>query len=275
LSVSQAKWKVEHLDHVDSTNTWLVQRARDGAAEGLAVYADFQSAGRGRLERTWVAPANSSLLCSVLLRPPCDAPATQLIVQSAALAMCDALEELTATRPRLKWPNDILYGEAKVAGLLAEAVDDKVVVGLGLNLTDVDPSFDMATTVLAATGEPLEPARVLRSYLDALARRRDSIESPEGRAQVREDYLAALSTLGRDVRASLFTGDVCGRAVGVDESGALLVDTGDDVRVITAGDVVHLRSNRAEGIGGTERNETFQHTDRDHDASDGRGEEQG
>jgi BirA family biotin operon repressor/biotin-[acetyl-CoA-carboxylase] ligase len=243
--VSQVKWNVEHLDHVDSTNTWLAARARDGADEGLAVYCDFQSAGRGRRDRVWIAPAGSSLLCSVLLAPPVFLKAPQLFIVAAALSVCDALEQLTHVRATLKWPNDVLFGDLKVAGLLAEVIPSetasKVVIGLGLNLIDVDPAFESATSVLSATGVALAPTQVLQVYLDELGRRRELISTEEGLATMRQQYVAALSTIGCRVRVDLVDGQVRGRAVGVDETGALRVDTGSEVRTFTAGDVVHVR----------------------------------
>lgn len=244
------KWNVEHLDHVDSTNTWLAARARDGALEGRAVYCDFQSAGRGRRDRVWIAPAGSSLLCSVLLDPPVFLRAPQLFIVAAALSVCDALEQLTDVRPTLKWPNDVLYGDLKVAGLLAEVIPtetaSKVVIGLGVNLTDVDPAFESATSVLAATGAALAPSQVLRVYLDELGQRRELMSTEEGLTTLGQQYVAALSTIGRQVRVELVDGQVRGRAVGVDETGALRVDTGSDVRTFTAGDVVHVRGEEEE-----------------------------
>ena len=198
------------------------------------------------MDRVWHAPAGSSLLCSVLLAPPPREVAPQWVVIAAALAASDALEGLGAPRPTLKWPNDVLYGERKVAGLLAEVVTGaagaaQVVVGLGLNLTDVDPSFESATTVLAATDVALAPSTVLDAYLDALEGRRRQLEGLEGRGALRQRYLDDLSTLGRDVRVELAHGVVRGRAVGVDEDGALVIEDGDRRRVFAAGDVVHLR----------------------------------
>ncbi|MDE3030435.1 MAG: biotin--[acetyl-CoA-carboxylase] ligase [Acidobacteriota bacterium] len=239
-------WDIEHLEHVDSTNAWMARQARGGATGPRAVYCDYQSEGRGRMDRVWHAPAGSSLLCSVLVASPPLAVAPQWVVIAAALAVADALEGLGAPRPVLKWPNDVLYGERKVAGLLAEFVTgaartDQVVVGLGLNLTDVDPSFDSATTVLAATAVALEPVSVLEAYLDALESRQRLLAHVEGRGALRQSYLEDLSTLGRGVRVELADGVVRGRAVGVDEDGALVVEEGDRRRVFAAGDVVHLR----------------------------------
>lgn len=234
-------WHVEHLEEVDSTNSWLARRAREGAREGEVVFADFQSAGRGRLEREWIAPTGSSLLCSVLLEPLADSDNPQWFVVAAAISMCEALGRLSGSRPRLKWPNDLLYGEEKVSGLLAEVVGTQIVVGLGVNLTAVDPAYPAATTVLDASGVALAPRDALDAYLEALAQRRELLDAPAGRVKLHEEFVANLSTLGRSVRAELSNEVVRGRAVGVDEAGALLIDTGSDVRAVTAGDVVHLR----------------------------------
>lgn len=243
--MSQVKWQVEHLEEVDSTNTWLGVRAREGAPAGLVVYSDYQSAGRGRLDRDWRAAPGTSLLCSALLELPASNTPPQWLIVAAALSLCDALDELTHHRPSLKWPNDVLFGEHKVAGLLADVVTTKsttmVVVGLGLNLIDVDPTLVSATTVLAHTGRSLAPAQVLHRYLHALAVRRTAMDEPEGLEALGLEYRRALGTLGRRVRVELAREHVHGHAVGVDGEGALLVDTGEGVRAFRAGDVVHVR----------------------------------
>lgn len=236
---------MQHLERVESTNTWLGLRAREGAGEGTVVYCDFQSAGRGRLDRRWSAEEGSALLCSALLAPP--AAALSWTIVAAALAIADALAQLTDVRPDLKWPNDVLYADLKVAGLLAEVIDadpTAVVVGLGLNLTGVDPALATATTVLEATGEHLAPPRVLRVYLDRLGERRALMETTEGLATLRRDYVEALSTLDRPVSVVLGGSSVHGHAVGIDDRGALLVRVGNEVRAFHAGDVVHLRGAR-------------------------------
>ncbi len=242
------QWNVEHLDHVDSTNTWLARQAREGADGRRAVYCDYQSDGRGRLDRAWHAPARSSLLCSALLSPPPTTVAPQWIVIAAALAACDALHALSGVRPSLKWPNDVLYAEQKVGGLLAELVTPAaparrpvVVVGLGLNLSAVDPDFVTATTVRAATGVALEPVAILSAYLEALDERRPLLDVVAGRRTLRAQYLADLSTIDRDVRVELVGEVVRGRAVGIDEDAALIVDVGGERRSFAAGDVVHVR----------------------------------
>src|SRR5438876_4697526 len=127
------EWEVRRFAELDSTNRRVLDEARAGAAEGLVVVADHQTAGRGRLGRTWVAPPGSSLLVSVLFRPG-SLEAGHLLTTAVALAACDACERVAGVAPDLKWPNDLLVGNLKLGGILAEADGAAVVVGLGLNV---------------------------------------------------------------------------------------------------------------------------------------------
>jgi BirA family biotin operon repressor/biotin-[acetyl-CoA-carboxylase] ligase len=239
-------WRVEHFEEIDSTNSYLKQRAVEGCPEGLVALADFQTAGRGRLDRTWASPPRSSLLCSVVLRPRLDADELQLVVAAVALATRHALERLSGLRAQLKWPNDLIVGDRKLGGLLAEIVVTPegydVVVGLGLNLTYEGPEQVKATSVRAETGVTLVPRGALDIVLEELDPRREQLEHPEGRAALRRDYERALATIGKDVRIEQHDGAVEGRARGVDDAGRLLVDAGGEIRAFGVGDVVHLRA---------------------------------
>lgn len=239
--MTELTWDVEHLETVDSTNSWLAQRARDGARARTVVFADFQSAGRGRRDRQWVAPRGSSLLCSVLLDGRESRGAIQLLVIAAALSLVQALGELTSVRPSLKWPNDVMYEEFKVAGLLGEVVGDYVVVGLGLNLESVDPAFPSGTCVREVTGAELSAPQVLEKYLSALSGRLELLYSDGGVSRVREEFVNNLSTMGRSVKVELTNEVLRGRVVDVDDTGALVIKTKEEMRVVSAGDVVHLR----------------------------------
>ncbi len=133
------RWTVERFASVDSTNRWLLDAARDGAAAGLVAVADHQDAGRGRRGRTWESAPGDSLLVSVLLRPHAAVDRVHVVTIAAALALADALARVVGLVADLKWPNDLLVGERKLAGLLAEAdvVGGDVqalVVGAGCNL---------------------------------------------------------------------------------------------------------------------------------------------
>lgn len=238
-------WRIEHFREIESTNSWLVNEAVNGAPEGTVAYADFQSAGRGRLDRRWVSPPGASLLCSILLRAPVKVDQLHLVVAAVALSARAALVRLSGVRPSLKWPNDLLVGEAKLAGLLGEVVVTgdglALVVGIGINLTDAGPIDVRATSVLDASGVTITPRALLDILLEELEQRRILLESPQGRELLRQEYERALATLGQLVRIERVDGVLFGVARGIDVSGQLLVDVDGVVTTFNAGDVVHVR----------------------------------
>ncbi|HUY43166.1 MAG TPA: biotin--[acetyl-CoA-carboxylase] ligase [Acidimicrobiales bacterium] len=238
-------WRVEEFDEIDSTNTWLAEQARAGASEGLVARADYQRAGRGRLGRAWESSSGTSLLCSILLRPRLAREDLALAVAAVALSAREALAELAGLTSTLKWPNDLQVGERKLGGVLAEIVngDDgaAIVVGVGINLTAPGPASLQATCVLHETGEALLARDVLESLLAGLAKRRGRLDDLGGRASLRDEWRAALSTIGHMVRVVQTRGEIEGRALDIDEHGALVVDVAGERRVLHVGDVVHLR----------------------------------
>jgi BirA family biotin operon repressor/biotin-[acetyl-CoA-carboxylase] ligase len=243
--VSPIVWRVEHFDEIDSTNTYLKEQVGEEEAEGLVALADFQSSGRGRLDREWVSPPRASLLCSILLRPRLDASQLQLVVAAVALATRTALERLCGLRPQVKWPNDLVVGENKLAGLLAEVVETSsgfaVVVGLGVNLTYEGPEGVRATSVRSETGVTIVARALLDIVLEEIEPRRAQLDSNEGRATLRGEYTRALATLGHSVRVEQHNASLVGVARGVDDAGQLLVEVDGVVRTFGVGDVVHVR----------------------------------
>jgi len=246
------RWHAE----IDSTNRALLDLARSGAPEGVVVAADHQTAGRGRLGRTWTAPPGSSLLVSVLLRPRLAADRVHLVTAAVALAAADACADVAGFRPGLKWPNDLVAtapggGERKLAGILAEADVDEagvrfVVAGLGLNVDWTGrPPADVAATAVAArqvAGREVERLALLVRLLQALEGHYARLARPDGEAAVADAYRHRCSTLGRRVGVELAEGGVTGRAVDLTGAGHLVVEDDDGTRrTVTAGDVVHLR----------------------------------
>lgn len=246
---------VRRVAETGSTNTDLLALARDGAPEGVVLVADHQTAGRGRLGRTWQAPPGSSLLVSVLLRPTLPPARAHLVTVAAGLAATDAVAAVAGVRPSLKWPNDLVVetgdGTRKLAGLLAEAVVDggvvaAVVVGMGMNVRWPEPLPDdlaaLATTVGRLAGRDVTVDDVLAAYLDALDRRYRALLASDGAAATAAAHRAACSTLGRRVRADLGHEVVDGAAADVDDDGHLVLALDDGTRrTVAAGDVVHLR----------------------------------
>jgi BirA family biotin operon repressor/biotin-[acetyl-CoA-carboxylase] ligase len=224
------------VDTTESTNADVAAAARDGAAEGLVVAAEFQHGGRGRLSRTWVSPARAGLTFSVLLRPPQLSGWVPLL---AGVALVRALRERGGVEATVKWPNDVLVEDRKLAGILCEHVaPDAVVVGVGLNVTTHAEELPgpPATSLLIERGVTdravLLPA-ILRSLAGAYAGwRADPQALPPA-------YRSVSSTFGRPVRLSLPDGStVEGVADGLDDDGRIVVNG----MAYGAGDVVHLRA---------------------------------
>ena len=237
-------WRVEHVAEVDSTNRWLVDQAKSGASEGHVIFADYQTAGRGRLDRQWVAPARSALLCSLLLRPELDTDQLALVVGAVALSARAALVRLCGLRPTIKWPNDLLVGEQKLAGLLAEVVtsDDGtvIVVGIGINLT-ASPADVPSTDVLKETGITLSPRGLLDILLEDLEWRYAQLHTQDGRATVHQEYESALVTVGQRVRVERTHDVLEGEVLGIDACGHLIVNVDGVEMFFSTGDVVHVR----------------------------------
>jgi BirA family biotin operon repressor/biotin-[acetyl-CoA-carboxylase] ligase len=240
---------VELVDEIDSTNAELLRRAAGAAPEGLVLVARHQSAGRGRRDRAWEAPAGASLLVSVLLRPTLVAEDLHLVTFAAGLAALDACAAEGDVGASLKWPNDVVVdspdGAAKLAGLLAESVIESgrvaaLVVGMGLNVnwSSAVPGGGVALNQLL--GRPVDGDEVLDRWVAAFGERYATLATSAGRERVRADHRAACSTIGRQVRVEGTDRTVVGVAAAVDDAGHLVV-VGEERWVFTVGDVVHVR----------------------------------
>ncbi|CAA9240297.1 MAG: Biotin--protein ligase(EC (EC (EC [uncultured Acidimicrobiales bacterium] len=220
------RWDVHRFAEIDSTNTWLTAQARAGAPEGMVAVADVQTAGRGRLGRTWEAPPGANVLCSVLLRPD---RVSHLVVACVSLAALDACRGAAGVEAGLKWPNDVMVGDEKLAGVLAEVTDEAVVVGIGINVAWAPPGA-------ARLGPDVRRDDVLERLLEGIARWYDA-----GWDEIAKGYRDACTTLDRAVRVEMVDETFTGVAADVTAEGHLLVDVGVCIREVTAADVVHLR----------------------------------
>jgi BirA family transcriptional regulator, biotin operon repressor / biotin---[acetyl-CoA-carboxylase] ligase len=234
-----------------STNEDLIAAAKAGAPEGAVLAAERQTRGRGRLGRSWLSEPGGALTFSVLLRP-------QAVPQAArgwlplltGVAVVAGIRAQTGLDLGLKWPNDVLAGNAKVAGILAEQSGDAVVVGTGLNVAGSPAGLPAGLPATSLTD--LGAASVNRSALLAAILRelehwylRWAMARPAGdpvSSGLRAEYLRRCSTIGRDVQVELPGGAiVSGRACDVDGTGRLLVAGDDGVQPVSSGDVVHVR----------------------------------
>lgn len=231
---------IEVLEQCPSTNTELVLRARDGSLPDFSVVVTTnQTAGKGRLGRTWTAPPGKTIAVSVLLTAPLH-DRLGWVPLIAGLGMTRAVRSLvTEHRVTLKWPNDVQVDGLKISGLLGELVPGVgVVMGAGLNLTmeeaELPTPISTSLTLLGADAHDLVD-RALAAYLGEFKALYDGLR---GGTDLRAQVEAECSTIGRSVRVELPDGDdLYGTATGLDAGGRLIVDG----RAVAAGDVTHLR----------------------------------
>ncbi|MFI6770342.1 biotin--[acetyl-CoA-carboxylase] ligase [Streptomyces sp. NPDC050355] len=235
-----------------STNTDLAERAAGGAAEGAILVAEEQSAGRGRLDRTWSAPPRSGLFFSVYLTPRVPVERWGWLPLLAGVATATALSRTAGVDTALKWPNDLLVAvdgaERKAGGILAERAADGVVVGIGLNVTLTADELPVpgAGSLALAGARTTDRDPLLRAVLRSLDHWYGEWQTANGdpaASRLQEAYAAGCATLGRTVRAELPGGtEIVGEAVAIDGDGRLVLATADGVQQpVGAGDIIHLR----------------------------------
>src|SRR5437899_706635 len=249
-------WReIEVVQSTGSTNADLLARALRGEPEGAVLAAEEQRAGRGRMGRTWTSPPRAALTFSVLLKPAVPPARRGWLPLLTGVAVAAAVTEVTGVETSLKWPNDVLAGDgdAKLAGILAEAAGDAVVVGIGLNVSTEPAEFPAprpgalpATSLRAAGATALDREELLLATLEGFERWYRAWQQAGGdpdRSGLRPGYTRLSATIGRTVRAELPGGQVLsGPAVGVDSDGRLLVRVSPVSEIaVAAGDVVHLR----------------------------------
>ena len=241
--------RLDVVETTGSTNADLLARHSAGEdIDGAVLIAEHQSAGRGRNGRAWSTPPRSQIALSVGIAAR-DVPTTAWgwVPLLTGVAVVDAVRATTGVDANLKWPNDILVGEGKLAGILAEvaAPDPVIVVGLGLNvtLTAEEAPDPRATSLLMLGSTMLDRSALLGAVLAELTARIDRWRSAGGPdTTLVADYRRRSVTLGTRVRA-LLPGDreIIGVAADLDVSGQLSIDTGAQTVTVSAGDITHLR----------------------------------
>jgi len=255
LTGGGSRWsEVIVVDAAPSTNAELKDRSRTDRRDGLVLVAEHQTAGRGRLDRTWLAPPRAGITMSVLVRPV-DVPVGRWpwIPLLAGLAVAAAVRQVAEVSASLKWPNDVMVEDRKLGGLLVERLDGgsagsraAAVIGIGLNVTTsrAELPTPQATSLALESATTTDRSTLVKAILRRLDGLVTQWEHGAGvpTADLRVAYTSACSTIGQPVRVELpGQRTVEGVAAGVDENGRLLVDTGSEVRAFGAGDVMHLR----------------------------------
>jgi BirA family biotin operon repressor/biotin-[acetyl-CoA-carboxylase] ligase len=244
---SRATGDVRHiaLETVGSTNAEALARARAGERGPLWITAEAQTNGRGRSGRTWVSPPGN-LYATLLLSEPCaPAQAPQLAFVSG-LALHDAVSQCTsalAQKLALKWPNDLLLGGAKLAGILIESESAPVVsvaIGIGVNCASHPEDTSYAATDLRGAGANVTPEALFDALTPAMQDRLAQWRRGDGFAQVRADWLSLAAGLNEQISVRLPDRELSGRFGGLDDSGQLLLDLAGQIVTVTAGDVFAL-----------------------------------
>lgn len=237
---------IHYFDAIDSTNTRAKQMAAEGAPHGTVLVADAQTGGRGRMGRSFHSPAGRGVYLSMVLRPRCPAADLLHLTCAAAVATADGIQAATGLRPQIKWTNDLVVGQKKLGGILTElslnstGSVDFAVIGIGINCSQEAEDFpedirSIATSLALATGKTIDRASVIAQILVALQKMSKNLQDP---ATAIFRYRADCITIGKEI--SLVRGDeiLHGKALDVDENGALVVQfSNEQVTAVNSGEV--------------------------------------
>lgn len=222
------------VEEIDSTNDRLKIMAREGAPHGTVLIADRQSGGHGRMGRSFHSPGGVGIYFSILLRPQCQPGELMHLTCATAVAMCDAVEAATGFRPGIKWTNDLVSGKRKLGGILTElglsskGTVDYVIIGIGINCcqkqTDFAPDIqNIAASLEMVTGQEIDRAKIAGSMMDHLYHM-DKILLTD-KSAILDRYRQDCITIGQEISLLRVGEEVRhGKAVGMDDNGALLVE---------------------------------------------------
>jgi BirA family biotin operon repressor/biotin-[acetyl-CoA-carboxylase] ligase len=268
LEDSAVGYVINSTPETPSTQTLAKEAARSGAPHGSVFVTDFQTSGRGRRDRHWQSLPGRDLTFSMITRPDVATTHAPLLSLAAALAVSRALKKTapqSSERISIKWPNDVLFGEKKVCGIICECAGaeklDYAVLGIGVNvnrtieeLTSPDlskppassgsPKGHEPTSLLAEAGRPFDLPKVLASVITELDRLQALVVTDNGRAWLLDEYRRDCRTIGRLVKIMTDSGDFEGVAIGVSDDGAIIIESVDgkkERKEFNAGDVLHAR----------------------------------
>lgn len=246
----EESWSVIHLNTVDSTNTYLDRLAKEGYPHGTVVVADSQTSGRGRFQRKWFSPPGKNIYMSILLRPEgVPLPELSVIPMLTGIACARAIRTLTNLEVFLKWPNDILLNERKLGGILVESKIEAervyIIAGIGINVNMTEEDLpeeimDIATSLYIVARRGFSRELIMNEILyEFFELYRGLLQ--KGRSFIISEWQTLSSTIGKTVRVVLPDGrEIRGKAIQVDEDGALLIQKDDlTLEVIRTGDVFH------------------------------------
>jgi BirA family biotin operon repressor/biotin-[acetyl-CoA-carboxylase] ligase len=247
---AECPWRdtLHWFDTVGSTNTEAKNLARAGAPEGTVLIAGHQSAGRGRLGRSFQSPEGKGVYLSLILRPGCSPEQLMHLTCAAAVAMCDAVSDAAGFRPGIKWTNDLVQNRKKLGGILTEmALEPQTglvqyaIVGIGINCSQTPGDFPpeiakIATSLKQITGKSIDRSRLAAAMVEELHAMSESLVSEKG--SIMDFYRDRCVTLGKDVSVHRFDEVRHGTAMDIDADGGLIVKFSDgSIQTVSAGEV--------------------------------------
>ncbi len=231
-----------YMDEVPSTNSLALDAARQGAKHGTVFAADYQTSGRGRQGRTWNADAGLNLTFSIILDLPISSRRIGLLPLAACVGVADAITEVIAfQKPTLKWPNDILLNGKKVCGMLMQTVGSALtplILGIGINVNQTVFPKELDESVISlmlATGQLIDRATLMASILLNLERNLEVLITDP--SAIRKSYTNDLAWVGKPCRVVGSGEEISGILMGIEESGALILETSIGYRTVYAGNV--------------------------------------
>jgi BirA family biotin operon repressor/biotin-[acetyl-CoA-carboxylase] ligase len=245
--------KIYYFDTIDSTQNFALKLSQKPHENGSVVIAERQTKGRGRLNRKWVSPKGGIWL-SILLRPNFELSQTSLFPMITSLALSIAIEKTLKIKPELKWPNDLTIKGKKVAGILIDvAIEsnkiDYLVIGVGINFRispskisrlGKDPQRHYGITTLVKENQKGNPAELVQQFLYELEQMYNKVIS-NSIGEIRQNWIKRSSTIGKNVIATTTTGLLKGKAIGIDETGALLLSNRGKIQRLLAGDIIYKK----------------------------------
>ena len=227
---------IHYEESVPSTQPIARRLAGEGAPEGTLVTAEEQTAGKGRLSRSWHSPKYSGIWMSLILRPEIPFQNAPQLTLVAAAAIARAVEKETGIKPEIKWPNDLLINRKKITGILTElqAESDRihsVIIGVGMNVNQDPEDFpaelkEIATSLSAESGKKFNRARIISGILFEFEALYEQFLK-EGFLPVKQIWESYAVSLGKEIKATLVNGVICGRAAGITDEGVLLLEDHD------------------------------------------------
>ncbi len=247
-SIRKTDWagcEVHYYDTIDSTNTEVQRLANAGAPHGTLVVANQQTAGKGRRGRTWISPTGVNVYFSLLLRPEINPNNASRLTLVAALALGNAIRELSGADVKIKWPNDIVINGKKICGILTEMSIQEdyishIVVGMGINVHQkefAEEIQDMASSIELETGESVSRAGLVERTMEYFEKFYEIYLQTEDLSALVKLYNSMLVSMHNDVRVLDPKEPFEGKAMGITAKGELIVDTWESRKLVSSGEV--------------------------------------